>query len=99
MTEISLRVIALATAVTATVACSSSDDSSSGSSSADSATADAAADSGAADATQLSPVCQRLYDCCVGPAAQTPQFCTGLAAEGICDTWLQSYAQAGIKCS
>jgi len=60
----------------------------------------AAADTGAheADAAPLSQACQRLYNCCVGPAAQTAQFCAGLVAQGICDVWLQSYAQAGIQC-
>jgi len=56
------------------------------------------ADSGVADAAPPSPECQRLYNCCVGPAAQTAQFCTGLVAQGICGVWLQSYAQAGIQC-
>jgi hypothetical protein len=58
----------------------------------------AASDSGAADAAVLSPDCQRLYNCCVGPAAQTAQFCAGLVAQGICGVWLQSYALAGIHC-
>lgn len=57
-----------------------------------------AIDSGAADAASLSPDCRRLYNCCVGPAAQTAQFCTGLVAQGICGVWLQSYAQAGLQC-
>ncbi|HLK90036.1 MAG TPA: hypothetical protein VKZ18_09080 [Polyangia bacterium] len=57
------------------------------------------AGSGATDAAPLSGDCQRLYDCCVGPAAQTAQFCTGLVAQGICDVWLQSYAMAGIQCA
>jgi hypothetical protein len=50
------------------------------------------------DGASLSPDCQRLYNCCVGPAAQTAQFCTGLVAQGICGVWLQSYAMAGIQC-
>jgi hypothetical protein len=57
-----------------------------------------AVDSGAADAAPLSPDCQRLFNCCVGPAHQTAQFCTGLVAQGICGVWLQSYAMAGIQC-
>jgi hypothetical protein len=102
----SLQVIGLI-AVTATAACSGGDDSSSPSPAADSGAADAATDSGAvdtagdsgaADAAPLSPDCQSLYTCCVGPATQSPQFCTGLVAGGGCGTWLQSYAQAGIQC-
>src|SRR5579871_6197021 len=57
------------------------------------------AGSGATDAAPLSGDCLRLYDCCVGPAAQTAQFCTGLVGQGICDVWLQSYAMAGIQCA
>jgi hypothetical protein len=57
-----------------------------------------AADSEAAEAAPLSADCQRLYNCCVGAAAQTPQFCTGLVGQNICGTWLQSYAMAGIQC-
>jgi len=58
-----------------------------------------AVDAGTTDAAALSPDCQRLYNCCVGPAAQTAQFCTGLVAQGICGVWLQSYAMAGIRCA
>src|SRR5205085_9614390 len=57
-----------------------------------------AIDVGAVDAASLSPDCRRLYNCCVGPAAQTAQFCAGLIAQGTCGVWLQSYAQAGIQC-
>jgi hypothetical protein len=99
MTDIPSRVIALAIAVSAAVACSGSGDSSAGRVATDSGAADATADSGAADAAPLSPDCQRLYTCCVGPAAQTAQFCTGLVGQGMCSTWLQSYAQAGIQCN
>lgn len=59
----------------------------------------AAGDSATTDAAALSPDCQRLYNCCVGPAAQTAQFCAGLVAQGICGVWLQSYAMAGIHCA
>ena len=91
-----LCVIAAAAALTAGVACSGG---SSPGSAADSASTDSSAtDSRAAEAAPLSADCQRLYDCCVGAAAQTPQFCTGLVAQNICGVWLQSYAMAGIQC-
>jgi len=101
-----LCAIAVAGAVTACVACSSSSPSSPDSSRADSgadgadtgATPDSSTDSEAAEAAPLSADCQRLYNCCVGAAAQTPNFCTGLVGQGACDVWLESYAMAGIQC-
>jgi hypothetical protein len=63
-----------------------------------SSTDGSATDSGSVDAAPLSGDCLRLYECCVGAAAQTPQFCTSLVAQGICGVWLQSYALAGIQC-
>lgn len=92
MNSISALVMALATAVLATVGCSSSSSSPSAPA-ADADTADAGGDA------QLSPDCKRLYACCVGPAAQSATFCTGLVGQNICSTWLQSYALAGIQCS
>jgi hypothetical protein len=94
MPDISFRVIGWSTAVMAAVACSSGgDDSTPPGNKSDSGAAEAAT-----DAPPLSPDCKRLYDCCVGPAGQSPAFCTGLVGQGICDVWLQSYAQAGIQC-
>jgi hypothetical protein len=61
-------------------------------------TPDSPTDSEAAEAAPLSADCQRLYNCCVGAATQTPQFCTGLVGQNICGTWLGSYAMAGIQC-
>jgi hypothetical protein len=68
-------------------------------SAADKVSTDGPTDSAAAEAAPLSADCQRLYDCCVGPAAQTAQFCTELVAQNICGVWLQSYAMAGIHCA
>lgn len=87
--------IILVVGVTAGVACSSSSSSAARDGAPDSA---ATSDSGAADTAPLSADCQRLYNCCVGPAAQTPSFCTGLVGQNICSVWLQSYAMAGIQC-
>jgi hypothetical protein len=99
MAHVFWQIIVLAVAVTTMGACSSSDDQSPGDAAADSGAVDATADSRAADAPPLSPDCQRLYQCCVGPAAQTAQFCSNLVAGGLCSTWLQSYAMAGIRCN
>jgi hypothetical protein len=93
-----LCVIAMAAAVTTGVACSSSGPGSAADSGADGAGNEASTDSAAAEAAPLSADCQRLYDCCVGPAAQTAKFCTGLVGQNICGVWLQSYAMAGIQC-
>jgi hypothetical protein len=105
-----LYAIVVASAVTTCLACSSSSpsspdsspDSGTGGSGADGAdtgaTPDSSPDSEAAEAAPLSADCQRLYNCCVGAEAQTPQFCTGLVGQGICDVWLQSYAMAGTQC-
>jgi len=100
-------VIAVATALTASVACSSGNSSTpssgtdsgsdSGAAAAEASTDGPITDSGAAEAAPLSADCQRLYNCCVGPAAQPASFCAGLVTQG-CDTWLQSYALAGIQC-
>jgi hypothetical protein len=103
-----LCVIVMANVVAAGVGCSSNDHTPTPASQTDSGADGTAAevssdgstpDSGAAEAAPLSADCQRLYDCCVGPAAQTPQFCTGLVGQNICGVWLQSYAMAGIQCS
>ena len=101
-----LCVIAVATFVTTGVACSNSGPSAPAGSAADSgadgaadmASTDGSADSAAAETAPRSADCQRLYDCCVGPAAQTAKFCTGLVGQNICGVWLQSYAMAGIQC-
>jgi hypothetical protein len=98
-----LWIFAVATAVTTGAGCSNGGNTSSSRSLADSgadraSTDDSTADSGATDVAPLSADCQRLYDCCVGPAAQTPKFCVGLVAQNICGVWLQSYAMAGIQC-
>jgi hypothetical protein len=94
-----LYVIAVVTAVSAGVGCSNeSSDPRSTDAAGDTASTDGPTDSGASDTPTLSADCQRLYDCCVGPADQTASFCTGLVAQNICDVWLQSYAMAGIQC-
>jgi hypothetical protein len=89
-----LGIAVVAVALIGTIACSS------GGSSGPihDAGADSKTDSSGTDTAPLSADCQRLYNCCVGAAAQTPDFCTGLVGQNICSVWLQSYSMAGINC-
>jgi len=87
----------MAVALVAGVACSSSSPGPTHDSGTD-ARSDRASSDSASDAPPLSADCQRLFNCCVGAAAQTPQFCTSLVGQNICDVWLQSYSMAGIAC-
>jgi len=107
--RVPLCVLVVAVVMTAGVGCSSSGPSSPATSATDAGndtassdgvpSTDGPADARSTDAPPLSADCQRLYNCCVGAAAQTPSFCDGLVAQNICDVWLQAYAMAGMSCS